>query len=144
MKFIIIFKGNIGFAESYINKNFSTKNLSKLIQFILLNENKFNLISNGNIFYRTYQKVIHSQKNNSKKNSLKNISHHYDLGNEFYSSWLDETMSYSSALFEEKVSGVSIPNIRTLSVLPDSSRTSSVSPSTTLETVAVSVVSVGI
>ena len=103
-KFIsdVILKGNIGFAESYIYKNFYTSNLSKLIEFIILNQKTFLKVSNGNIFYRFFQKILHSQKNNTKKNSLKNISHHYDLGNEFYQSWLDETMSYSSALFNKK------------------------------------------
>ena len=69
----IFFKGNIGFAESYINKNFITSNLSNLIELIILNKKSFKNIDNGKIFYRLMQKYYHYQNNNSKINSLNNI-----------------------------------------------------------------------
>ncbi|MBI28796.1 MAG: SAM-dependent methyltransferase [Pelagibacteraceae bacterium] len=97
----LLFKGNIGLGESYINNHFETSNLSNLIEFIVVNQNSFKKISNGNFIYRLFQKINHLRNHNSKINSINNIKYHYDLGNNFYSQWLDETMSYSSALFDD-------------------------------------------
>ena len=98
----IIIKGNIGFGESYINKNFTTSNLSDLIEVAVLNKNSFKKFEKGNIFYSFIQQIFHYRNHNSKTNSVDNITHHYDLGNDFYKYWLDETMSYSSALYDER------------------------------------------
>ena len=83
----ILLKGNIGLGESYINKDFNTSNLTNLIELIIQNKKSFQNISNGNILYRFFQQYIHYQNNNSIKNSVNNISFHYDLGNEFYKQW---------------------------------------------------------
>ena len=48
---------------------------------------------------KLYERVRHWLRANTKRGSRRNISYHYDLGNEFYSLWLDKTMTYSSALF---------------------------------------------
>jgi len=55
----------------------------------------------GMAFVRAYERMRHWLNTNSKRQAKKNISYHYDLGNDFYGLWLDETMTYSSALFEE-------------------------------------------
>tara|TARA_Y100000590_G_scaffold286849_1_gene322726 strand:+ start:4859 stop:6061 length:1203 start_codon:yes stop_codon:yes gene_type:complete len=107
----ILLKGNIGFGESYINKDFNTSNLTNLIELIIQNKKSFQNISNGNILYRFFQQYIHYQNNNSIKNSVNNISFHYDLGNEFYKQWLDDTMSYSSALYDEKMQDLKIAQL---------------------------------
>lgn len=102
-----ILYGDIGFCESYIDKDFETSNLTKLIELALLNakylgttsENEKNRLIN---LMPVFNKIKHSLRKNSKTNSRKNISAHYDLSNEFYKLMLDETMMYSSAVFTDK------------------------------------------
>ena len=102
-----ILYGDIGFCESYIDKDFETSNLTKLIELALLNakylgttsENEKNRLIN---LMPIFNKIKHSLRKNSKTNSRKNISAHYDLSNDFYKLMLDETMMYSSAVFTDK------------------------------------------
>ena len=99
--------GDIGFCESFIDKDFETSNLTKLLELALLNaqylgttsENEKNKLIN---LMPIFNKIKHSLRKNSKTNSRKNISAHYDLSNEFYKLMLDETMMYSSAVFSHK------------------------------------------
>ncbi|AXX89938.1 cyclopropane-fatty-acyl-phospholipid synthase [Arcobacter suis] len=103
----VMLYGDIGFSESYIDKDFETSNLTKLIELALLNtkylgttsENEKNKLIN---LMPVFNKIKHSLRKNSKTNSRKNISAHYDLSNEFYKLMLDETMMYSSAVFSHK------------------------------------------
>ena len=95
----IISKGSIGMAEAYMNNEFETDNLSKLIELTAKNikiVHKFSGILD--LSFINYFKNIFIK--NTKSNSRKNISKHYDLGNEFFSLWLDNTLTYSSAIFE--------------------------------------------
>ena len=50
-----------------------------------------------------FYKFLHLRNNNTQTQSKKNISYHYDLGNQFYKLWLDETMTYSSAIFQNRI-----------------------------------------
>ena len=103
----VMLYGDIGFSESYIDEDFETSNLTKLIELALLNakylgttsENEKNKLIN---LMPIFNKIKHSLRKNSKTNSRKNISAHYDLSNEFYKLMLDETMMYSSAVFLDK------------------------------------------
>lgn len=103
----VVLYGDIGFAESYIDKDFETSNLTKLIELALLNskflgttsENEKNRLIN---LMPVFNKIKHTLRKNSKTNSKKNISAHYDLSNDFYKLMLDETMMYSSAVFKDK------------------------------------------
>ena len=95
----IISKGSIGMAEAYMNNEFETDNLSKLIELTAKNieiVHKFSGILD--LPFINYLKNLFNK--NTKSNSKKNISKHYDLGNEFFSLWLDDTLTYSSAIFE--------------------------------------------
>ncbi len=95
----IISKGSIGMAEAYMNNEFETDNLSKLIELTAKNidiVHKFSGILD--LSFINYLKNIFNK--NTKSNCKKNISKHYDLGNEFFSLWLDDTLTYSSAIFE--------------------------------------------
>ena len=92
--------GSVGFAESYIDKDFLTDNLTNLLIFAKMNENNFINIKKGKWLNNLIRKINHSFKHNSKNQSKKNISFHYDLGNKFYEHWLDRTMTYSSGFFE--------------------------------------------
>jgi len=99
----IISKGSIGMAEAYMNNEFETDNLSKLIELTAKNieiVHKFSGILD--LSFINYFKNIFNK--NTKSNSKKNISKHYDLGNEFFSLWLDDTLTYSSGIFENSKS----------------------------------------
>ena len=96
----LIRNGSIGLAESYMQGYFETDNLSNLIELTAKNINiiyKFSGVFD--LSFINYVKNIFLK--NTKKNSKNYISQHYDLGNEFFSLWLDKTLTYSSAIFEE-------------------------------------------
>ena len=90
--------------------------LTALFDIALANEQAFDLENRGSWLFRTLNRLRHLLNNNSKTGSRRNISYHYDLGNEFYSHWLDETMTYSSALFsaEEKLADAQQKKYRTI------------------------------
>ncbi|WP_374406618.1 class I SAM-dependent methyltransferase [Hydrogenophaga sp.] len=92
--------GDIGFAEAYIAGQWSTPHLSELLRLLVANREALDDAVYGSWIGRLAYRLRHLLNRNSKANSRKNIHAHYDLGNAFYSLWLDETMNYSSALFE--------------------------------------------
>jgi cyclopropane-fatty-acyl-phospholipid synthase len=94
------FKADIGFAADYRDGYWETSDLKALIRFGIDNEEAFGQYMKPNFFYTIMQKLSYLTKRNSLKKSKKNIYEHYDLGNDFYSLWLDETMTYSSALYK--------------------------------------------
>ena len=100
--------GDIGFAESYMDKDFECDDLTSLIKIALLNSNELQTKSEDekrfslyNLF-PIYNKIKHYLRKNSKTRSKKNISEHYDLSNEFFRLMLDDTMMYSSAVFKNR------------------------------------------
>ena len=99
--FNLIRGGSIGFAESYMRDEFETNNLSNLIEITARNIKVIYKFSGLLDF-----PLVNFMKNifikNTKSRSKENIAKHYDLGNEFFSLWLDKTLTYSSAIFEEK------------------------------------------
>ena len=98
----ILKRGSVGYAEAYIKGFYSTSNLTNLLILSHKNENYFLENTNSNIFYLTLSKIKHFLKDNSKSQSKKNIKYHYDLGNNFYEKWLDQSMTYSSAIFDHQ------------------------------------------
>ena len=92
--------GDIGFAESYIVGHWSTPQLADLLRLLIANREALDDMVYGSWIGRLVYRLRHRLNRNSKANSRKNIHAHYDLGNAFYGLWLDETMNYSSALFE--------------------------------------------
>lgn len=97
----LIRRGAIGFAESYMDGDFETKNLSKLMLFGFDNESNYLENKKNNFIFDSYIRFRHYLNNNTKSKSKKNISYHYDLGNDFYQHWLDKSMTYSSAIFAD-------------------------------------------
>jgi len=92
-------KGSSGLGESYINNEFETDDLPALIELSAKNINvtyKFSGLFQLSLLKNFLNKTIHS---NTKKRSKENISVHYDLGNEFFSVWLDKTLTYSCGIF---------------------------------------------
>ena len=95
----ILRKGSSGLAESYINGDFETEDLTSLIELSAKNINityKFSGFFQFSLIQNFLKKNIFS---NTKERSKKNISLHYDLGNEFFSKWLDKTLTYSCGIF---------------------------------------------
>ena len=98
--------GSIGFAESYMRGEFETDNLSNLIELTARNIeiiHKFSGILDFPIINFVKNKIIKNTKSRSKEN----IAKHYDLGNDFFSLWLDDTLTYSSAIFNDDTKSLS-------------------------------------
>ena len=93
--------GAMGFAESYMDGEWSSPNIAKLL--ILLNNNMTLLQQRigSNRLTQWLNRIIHILRPNTREGAKRNIHAHYDLGNEFYALWLDATMTYSSALFRD-------------------------------------------
>ena len=97
--FNLIRKGSVGLAESYMRGEFETNDLSDLIELTAKNIKivyKFSGLFDFSLFNSVKKVFI----KNTKKKSKDNISRHYDIGNEFFSLWLDKTLTYSSAIFD--------------------------------------------
>ena len=103
-KFIskILKKKSVGFAESYMDGDFTSSNLTNLLLLAFKNEKYFLENFKTNIFFNIYSKFRHFLNENTKSQSKKNIEYHYDLGNNFYTKWLDRSMTYSSAYFDKE------------------------------------------
>ena len=99
----VLFKGGIGFAESYIEKKIETPCLRSLLFLLCLNldqsSKKRSLLLKP---FQNFERIKYLLNRNSLAQSRKNIASHYDLGNEFYKLWLDPTMTYSSGYFINK------------------------------------------
>ncbi len=104
--FNLIKSGSIGFAESYMRREFETDNLSNLIEITARNIKiiyKFSGLLDFPIVNFFKNMFIKNTKNRSKEN----IAKHYDLGNDFFSLWLDDTLTYSSGIFSESTKDLS-------------------------------------
>jgi len=99
--------GDIGFGESYVDGDWDTDNITALIEWFLLNVENAPTISGSGVktmavnLLNILNKIRHLTRANSLTGSRKNISEHYDLNNQFFSLFLDETMTYSSGYFIE-------------------------------------------
>ena len=93
--------GDIGFAEAYMQGDWDTSNLSDFLYWATLNLEELSTHLEANFFIRLFNRLRHITRRNSQRGSRRNISAHYDLGNDFYQLWLDSTMTYSSAIFAD-------------------------------------------
>ena len=91
--------GDIGFAETYIAGDWTAPSLSELLRLLIQNRAEVERAVYGSWLGRLLYRVKHIMHRNTRANSKKNIHAHYDLGNAFYTLWLDETMNYSAAIF---------------------------------------------
>ena len=98
---IFFLKGDLGWAESYIESNWDSTNLSDFLEWGAKNFHEFSKYIRGKWFIILYLRLKHYLNKNSKSGSRKNISFHYDLGNSFYEKWLDKSMTYSSGMFKK-------------------------------------------
>ncbi len=91
--------GDIGFAEAYIDGLWSTPDLPGLLKLLVANRGHFEALVYGRWWGALAYRLRHLLNRNSRRGSRRNIHAHYDIGNDFYRLWLDETMNYSSAWF---------------------------------------------
>ncbi len=94
--------GDIGFAESYIQGDWTTDNLPRLLEFFIHNRQAVETAIYGTWWGSLLYRIKHIFNRNSRSGSRRNIHAHYDIGNHFYRLWLDPSMTYSSALFKEE------------------------------------------
>jgi len=95
-------RGALGFAEAYIDGDVECSDLVGLFRFVLRNQAPQHNESGSKIFQaRVMDRIGHFQRRNTRQGSRRNITEHYDLGNAFFETWLDDLMIYSSALYRD-------------------------------------------
>jgi cyclopropane-fatty-acyl-phospholipid synthase len=92
--------GDIGFAEAYMAGEWDSPQLAVLLETLVNNYDHIRRLFDGNRVVNAINWLGHRLNRNSRRGSRRNIHAHYDLGNAFYASWLDPSMTYSSARFE--------------------------------------------
>jgi cyclopropane-fatty-acyl-phospholipid synthase len=95
----LFFGGDVGFAESYMDGDWDSPNLTALIELGAHNSHNIDNLVQGTALMRGMHRLLHLRRSNTRSGSKRNIQAHYDLGNDFYAKWLDAGMSYSSALY---------------------------------------------
>jgi len=95
----LVIGGDIGFAEAYMDGHWSSPDVPALIELAALNQDALGDAVTGSAILRVINRLRHGRHANTKQGSKRNIVSHYDLGNDFYSTWLDEGMSYSSGIY---------------------------------------------
>jgi cyclopropane-fatty-acyl-phospholipid synthase len=98
----LVTHGDLGFAEAYIDGDWSSPDLTALIELAALNTGQLGQKMSGLLTVRTLNRLRHLLKANTRAGSRQNIAFHYDLGNAFYRFWLDDSMTYSAALYERE------------------------------------------
>lgn len=93
-------EGYLGFCDAYLEGWWSTPDLQSFMDLVNADNDEMYNSYPGQVIAQFYEKIRFWLQRNTKAQARRNISYHYDLGNEFYSLWLDDTMTYSSALFE--------------------------------------------
>jgi cyclopropane-fatty-acyl-phospholipid synthase len=95
----VLKSGDIGFAQSYIEGQWSTPQLTRLLRLMIANRTALEGVIYGSWWGTLLHRIRHLFNRNTQTQAQKNIQAHYDLGNDFYRLWLDDSMTYSSALF---------------------------------------------
>ncbi|MFK7902359.1 MAG: class I SAM-dependent methyltransferase [Nitratireductor sp.] len=97
----LVFGGTIGAGESFMEREWDSKDVTQFLQLFSANHSLANKMITPAWLSNTFFQLRHWLNSNSKGGSKRNIAAHYDLGNDFYSLWLDKSMTYSSALFKD-------------------------------------------
>lgn len=96
----LFWRGDLGFAESYVAREWDSPAPSCLLELLSLNLDAYSGTERRHGLAQAMVAARHWLNRNTRSGSRRNIAAHYDLGNDFYQQWLDPSMSYSSALFE--------------------------------------------
>ncbi len=101
----VMLYGDVGFGEAYVDGDWDTPSIERVISWAILNVEQSPAMTGSKVksgvlgLLKIANRLRHLLRPNSMKTARRNISEHYDLGNDFYKLWLDGTLTYSSALF---------------------------------------------
>lgn len=116
----IAFGGSIGAGEAYMLGYWQADTLTNVVRLMVLNQSVMDTLEGGyQWFTKPLLKVFHWLNSNSEAGSQKNIAAHYDLGNDLFQLFLDPTMMYSSAMFDEDTATLQAASERKLQVICD-------------------------
>ena len=96
--------GSVGLYEGWLAREWDSPDPVQIFDLFVRNRRSLGDVARASWAARISGKLLHWLRRNSKAGARRNIEFHYDLGNDFYAAWLDETMTYSSAIFAEPVS----------------------------------------
>ena len=96
----LVREGDLGFCEAYMDGWWSTPDLQAFMDLVHADNDDIYDGFPGQGLVRAFERLRHWLRSNNRRQARRNISHHYDLGNDFYRQWLDDSMTYSSALFD--------------------------------------------
>lgn len=114
----ILFNGTTGSGESYMQRKWTSPNLLNVIQIFVANIDTITeLDNNKNIFKKVAQNIWAMATKNTLQNSQKNISAHYDIGNDLFALFLDPTMMYSAAIFDEQHQSLEAASVNKLDTI---------------------------
>ncbi|MBC9205648.1 class I SAM-dependent methyltransferase [Roseomonas aerophila] len=102
----LLLAGDIGFAEAYLDGQWSSPDLTALIELVAVNRDAIPGTDRAVLPVRLLHRMLHRLHDNTLSGSRRNIMRHYDLGNAFYEKWLDEGMSYSAAPFADAMASL--------------------------------------
>ena len=94
--------GKMGFCEAFMTADITSQDPASLVELAVMQNDYVEANLKFSYIKTQLRKLMHYRNQNSKTGSRKNISYHYDLGNSFYDKWLDRSMTYSSAYFEDE------------------------------------------
>jgi cyclopropane-fatty-acyl-phospholipid synthase len=97
----LIRSGDLGIAEAYLRGDWDTPDLTQFLYLFCVNHDLIQRMLLDKPLVRFAQMVRHWFNRNTRRQARRNIYAHYDIGNAFYSAWLDPSMTYSSALYED-------------------------------------------
>jgi cyclopropane-fatty-acyl-phospholipid synthase len=100
----LISSGSVGWYKAWALGEWSSPDPVPLFDLFMRNAESLGDTGRSKGLFRLVNRLAHRVRNNDKRRARENISHHYDLGNDFYGAWLDEGMTYSSAVFAEPIS----------------------------------------
>lgn len=111
----VVFNGSIGGGESYMKQQWHTPDLVALVRIMVMNMSLLDRMDNGKSrLAQLFDKFFHRRNRNTVDGSRKNIAAHYDLSNTFFSTFLDPTMMYSSAIFRNKTDALEAASLNKL------------------------------
>ncbi len=116
----VLMQGDIGLAETYFKGQWDTPNLTAVLGVFTANIEDLAEAFTGKFSAIVVNMLRHAMHRNSKKGSRRNILAHYDLGNDFYQRWLDGSMTYSSARFDEEAQSLEAAQARKYQTLAES------------------------
>jgi cyclopropane-fatty-acyl-phospholipid synthase len=102
----LIREGDLGFCEGYLDEAWSSPDLMAFMDLVHADNDEIFDGFPGQSLVRAYERFRFWLQRNTRRQARRNIAHHYDLGNDFYALWLDESMTYSSALFRTGQEGL--------------------------------------